>query len=299
MTGESEDSGVDNSDASSESSESERVICGLCNKSFHNKYNLQRHIATVCESAKIKEMLSNPVTANMLEKAYTMQVDNSNHINSGHCGSYNNGNMHNGDNNNIINNGPVHNGSGHNIAITTNNNSLTQNIQINPIGKETLDHISKERRLEILQKGIGAVPALFRAITEIPENINLVICDKRNSKAIYRDRDGEIMIGDLDKAIMKVTTDNIDRIDSFLDELYGELRLRDKSILRLIEAQSYVPEGEERDPEARPIYYHENIHGNYHIRVGEQIRDYMDLKKKQHMAHLTKYIEQMDAHKLT
>jgi hypothetical protein len=204
MPGESEDSGVDNSDASSESSESERVICGLCNKSFHNKYNLQRHIATVCESAKIKEMLSNPVTANMLEKAYTdksqffvhrasqarpvrnldfrygsgvyhrpwdtqglgtdvdvrprydksaphgtMQVDNSNHINSGHCGSYNNGNMHNGDNNNIINNGPVHNGSGHNIAITTNNNSLTQNIQINPIGKETLDHISKERRLEI------------------------------------------------------------------------------------------------------------------------------------------------------
>ncbi len=115
---------------------------------------------------------------------------------------------------------------------------------------------------------------------------------------MYRDRDGEIMIGDLDKAIMKVTTDNIDRIDTFLDELYGELRLRDKSILRLIEAQDYVPDGEERDPEARPVYYHENIHGNYHIRIGEQIRDYMDLKKKKHMAHLKKYIERWDSLKL-
>jgi hypothetical protein len=199
---------------------------------------------------------------------------------------------------NINNSGSINNSSIHNGDNIKNETNHTHNYLINPLGKENMDHITKERKLSILNKGIGAVPELFRILMELPENWNLAISDKRNGKALYMDRDGRILIDDLKKVIQKVVTDNIDRVDCFLDELYKELRLRDKTILRLIEAQCYVPDGEEYDPDARPVLYNEKLLGNYHDRCAEQIKDHMDLHKKTHLSYLKKYIEQTESAKL-
>ncbi len=274
---------LDNSDTCSEKPDTDDdVTCTICHKQFHNKYNLRRHVETVCERNEIKAILTNPTAYKLLEKA--MEANKSS-VNS--KGDYN-----------INNSGSINNSSIHNGDNIKNETNHTHNYLINPLGKENMDHITKERKLSILNKGIGAVPELFRILMELPENWNLAISDKRNGKALYMDRDGRILIDDLKKVIQKVVTDNIDRVDCFLDELYKELRLRDKTILRLIEAQCYVPDGEEYDPDARPVLYNEKLLGNYHDRCAEQIKDHMDLHKKTHLSYLKKYIEQTESAKL-
>jgi len=65
-----------------------------------------------------------------------------------------------------------------------------------------------------------------------------------------------------------------------------------------MEAQNYTPPGQERDPDVRPIYYHEKIHGDYHERCSEQIKDHMDLLKSIHLPYLKKYMAQQEAAKL-
>lgn len=277
------DSELEYCDTVSESSESPGVTCSMCKKTFANKYTLKRHQETVCEPNEIKTILTNPIAYRLLEKAMELNASKSSNTSSEkslcNSGNINNSNIHTGDN----------------IKNETNH---THNYLINPLGKENMDHITKERKLGILNKGIGAVPELFRVLMELPENWNLAISDKRNGKALYMDRDGRILIDDLKKVIQKVVTDNIDRVDCFLDELYKELRLRDKTILRLIEAQGYVPDGEEHDPDARPVLYNEKLLGNYHDRCAEQIKDHMDLHKKTHLSYLKKYIEQTESAKL-
>jgi hypothetical protein len=243
---------------------------------------MKRHVETVCERNEIQAILTNPTAYKLLEKAMEankLSVNSKGDYNINTGGSINNSSIHNGDN----------------IKNETNHN---HNYNINPLGKENMDHITTERKLRILNKGIGAVPELFRVLMELPENWNLAISDKRSNKAMYMDRDGRILIGDLKKIIQKTVTDNIDRIDCFLDELYKELRLRDKTILRLIEAQGYVPEGEEQDPDARPVLYNEKLLGKYHERCAEQIKDHMDLHKKTHLPYLKKYLEQTESAKL-
>lgn len=277
------ESGMNISDTSSETSEQEdSVTCTICNKSFHNKYNLLRHVNTVCEPNQIKQILANPTAYKLLEKAMELNASKSSSgpVQNTNCGA-------------VLN----VNGNGNNIKQET-NNSNSHHYNINPIGKEDLTHITHERKLKILQKGIGAVGELFRVLMEKKANWNMVIIDKRNEKVLYVARNGDILIGDLNKVIKMATIDNIDRIDEFLDELYNELRLKDKTILRLMEAQNYTPPGQERDPDVRHIYYHEKIHGDYHERCSEQIKDHMDLLKSIHLPYLKKYMAQQEASKL-
>ncbi len=96
-------------------------------------------------------------------------------------GNTNNANVVNTTNNN--NNGTINNNDNRTLNLTNNNNSQT--INIHPLGQENLDHITKERKIKILCKGVRAVGELYTAILELPENRNVAITDKRNSKVTY------------------------------------------------------------------------------------------------------------------
>jgi len=191
----------DSSDTVSVSSEQGKVTCSTCNKPFTNKYTLKRHVETVCEPNQIKSILNNPIARDLLEKAMELNASKSS------------GPVHNTNSGSILN----VNGNGNNIKQET-NNSNSHHYNINPIGKEDLTHITHERKLKILEKGIGAVGELFRVLMEKKANWNMVIIDKRNEKVLYVARNGDILIGDLNKVIKMATIDNIDRIDEFLDE---------------------------------------------------------------------------------
>jgi len=150
-----------------------------------------------------------------------------------------------------------------------------------------MDHISEDRIISILKKGLGAVPALFEAILENPENMNAYISDKRNKKVTYKNRDGKIAIEDMNRIANMTATDNIDRIDVFLDKYHDKLSKKDKTILRLLDAQGFVLPGEEPDED---VQTDESEFDKYHTRCEERIIDILELNKGRMSKRLKQYI---------
>ncbi len=254
-----------------------RVTCPKCNKEFQSQYNLNRHSKSACKTNRVKDLLSEPEGQSMMERLLEIMLKNS-HGNTTNC---NNGNTTNN------NHGTINNNTENNLS-TNNNLTLNQNIQVNSFGSETLDHISEDRIISILKKGLGAVPALFEAILENPENMNAYISDKRNQKVTYKNRDGKIAIEDLKRIANMAATDNIDRIDVFLDKYHDKLSKKDKTILRLLDAQGFVFPGEEQDEE--DSMQDEAEFDKYHERCEERIIDLLEVNKKRMSKRLKQYI---------
>jgi flagellar hook protein FlgE len=253
-----------------------RVTCPKCNKEFQSQYNLNRHSKSACKTNRVKDLLSEPEGQSMMERLLEIMLKNS----PGNTTNNNHGTINNNTENNLSTN---------NTLNQTNNNNLTlnQSIHINPLGQESLDHISEDRIISILKKGLGAVPALFEAIIEKPENLNTYISDKRNKKVTYKDRDGKITIGDLKRIVNAMATDNIDRIDVFLDKYHDKLSKKDKTILRLLDAQGFVLPGEEPDEDSQQD---EAEFDKYHERCEERIIDILELNKGRMSKRLKQYI---------
>jgi hypothetical protein len=259
-----------------EKKDTELVKCDMCEKQFSNKYNLKRHKDKSCNPTP--EMLLKVLKSEAAASILTVLIK------SGCLGGNTNINTTNNNNN-----GTINNNDNRTLNLTNNNNNQTINIL--PLGQENLDHITKERKIKILCKGLCAVGELYNAILEVPENRNVAITDKRNSKVTYRNRDGKIEIASLDKVLGMITTDNIDRIDEYLDELYNELPLHDKTILRLMEAQEFTIPGQE--PTGRTMYDTPDF-DTYHSKCMVHINDILNLKKKKLVFGLNKYIESIE-----
>lgn len=265
------------------STEKVEVNCEYCGKQFFNKYNLQRHMDNSCNPSPeqlLKMMKPGPnmaILAALIKSGCFSGKPN------------NTQNITNTSNSNNTNNGLIDNHVENNL--TQNNLTVNQSIHINPLGKENLDHISEERRIAILRKGINAVGELYKAIMENPENHNLVITNKRLKKAMYKDRNGEITIGDLSRVINMVATDNIDRIDDFLEKYKNLLSLKDKTILRLMEAQCFQIPGEDPDDYQPPD---DSLIFNYHTKCESLIMDILDLHKKRILTRLNKHAASLE-----
>lgn len=271
--------------------DSKQVKCDVCDKTFLNKYNLKRHVDNSCNPTPeqlLKGLKPSPalsILTALIKSGYL--GGNTNNINNG-TQQTNNATQQ------QINNGSINNDN----RVLNLNNPV---ININPIGQENLDHIPEERRIAILKKGINAVGALYEAIIENPENHNVAVIDKRNKKVLYKNRDSKVSIGDLKKVLNMVARDAIDVIDDFLTKYHDKLSRRDKTILRLIQAQGFVFPDEEDDEEQSEE--DEALFEEYHKRCESLIEDLLNLHKtriakrlKQHMANLeasgTQSIEQ-------
>lgn len=299
--GEASESESDISDTSSVTSESERVTCMSCNKTFANKYSLQRHSLSACKSSRLKKLLTNPANIAVLENALELVKSGNQTINNGNL-TNNYGNLTNNNNTNhgTINNNNIDkqtiNNTLNQTANNTNNLTLHQDIHINPIGRENLDHITKDRKLDILRKGVNAVPELWRAIMENPANWNVGISDKKNKKVMFRNRNGDVEIGDLSKVLNMIASEGIDYVDLFLEELYSELPLKDMTIRRLMECQLFTIPGEEDEDINSPE--RTRIHEEYHTRIEDKINDILTLHKKKIVSRLHKFIAQIETNEL-
>jgi len=254
-------------------SETNNVCCETCGKSFSNKYNMQRHMETACNpdpEILLKTLKPGPALSILTAL-----------LKSGHLGLTTN-NTQNVTNN--TNNGSIDNHVENHLTQNNNNLNLNQSFNINPLGQENMDHISEERRIAILRKGINAVGALYEALMEDPANHNVAVTNKRLKKVMYKDRDGKITIGDLHRVINMVATDSIDKIDDFLEKYGNRLPLRDKTILRLMEAQSFPVPGEDPRDFVLPD---ESLVFDYHIKCENLILDVLELHKKRILTRLT------------
>lgn len=256
--------------------------CELCGKILTTKFNLQRHMDTACNpdpEKLLKDLKPGPalsILTSLLKSGRLGLTTNTQNVT-----------------NNNTNNGLIDNHIENHLTQNNNNNlTLNQNYHINPLGHENMDNISEERRIAILRKGINAVGALYEAIIENPENCNVAVTNKRLKKAMYKDRDGKITIGDLHRVINKVATDSIDKIDDFLEKYGNRLSLRDKTILRLMEAQSFPVPGEDpRDFELPD----ESLVFDYHIKCENLILDILDLNKKRILSRLTAHKAKLES----
>ncbi len=262
--------------------------CKNCNIVFTTVYSLARHVDNkICtkepkrkdetqEKHKIQEDKSfTPAVLQALADVLLLAINKNNT-------SPSNSGMINSNNNNMTVNNDNH--TENNTQNTQNNNILIKKIHINPIGSENLSHLTQDTIISILNQGTNAVPALAKAIMDVPENRNIVITDKRNKKATVVNRSGEIEIMELKKAISMCATDNIDRVDSYYESYKDQLPANNKSIQRMAKAHGLddvsSDESSDSDEEER-----NKLFDTY----TDKIQNLLEVNKKPALVHLNKY----------
>ncbi len=268
--------------------------CKLCESTFTTNYSLSRHINGRCKGIKqpnnivpVAQLVFNPFEKNYLDAIADVMLSKMNTGNRNNSYANNKtGNIQEGGNNNMIFNTDNHIDNHTENNITQNNNVVIKEININPLGQENLSHLSQDTIISILNQGTNAVPALAKAIMDLPENRNIVITDKRNKKATVVNRDGELEIMELRKALTMCTTDNIDRVDSYYESYKDQLPKQNKSLQRMVKAH-----GLESDSDPESDSETQNDHFDKYM---DKIQNTLELNKKPSLARLNKYREHRD-----
>ena len=160
----------------------EKVECKWCNKKVHKK-GLTRHYRTACIMIPKKNQNSLINKFNNHKRhttALAIPKENSNpnvkSINNSRTTNITNNNTMNNSNNTTINN-------------VTIENKVT--FKINPLGQEDLSFLTKEDKLNILERMYNGVPELIKKIHSHPENRNLLPNVNKNVVA-YLNKDNEL-----------------------------------------------------------------------------------------------------------
>jgi hypothetical protein len=277
----------------------EPVNCDTCNVQFSSKYALQIHQNGRCKGIKQDNLPEHrPLPYPLLGvspdiiRAVTEIVKTSLGITNSHSVT----NTDQSDSKNcpsIENNGRISNLT--NIATqnnTQNNLQLTQDIHVNPLGKENLSHISKEEILEMLHLGAGAVPALARAILELPENRNIAGYDKKNGKVMFVNRKGKVEVGNLDKVIGWFTEDNIGRVNNYITYYDDEFQPNDRLLHRLKVMQGHETIEDEDEEE------HNRIYQTYFANCSSQLKDAIEVNSKQALLRIKKFRDFIEQNKV-
>jgi hypothetical protein len=261
--------------------------CTLCGGSFASGFSLARHQHGRCKNLIVvsDSVLTKTTEAGRLaeESSHGMNTYGQSHKTVKH---YNNsGNLLDGSHNNMSLDNHVENHDNRidnhvenhvENHLTQNNNSLyIQEVHINPMGKENLSHISDADIIRILSMGVNAVPALAKAIMELPENCNIVESDKRNRKSTVVNRSGDVEIMDTNKALTMSTTDTVDRVDDFYEKFKDNLPKQNRSIQRM--ARAHGLDSDEEDESEIP---EDESFDAYFKKYMIQIKDTIDVNKK-------------------
>jgi hypothetical protein len=269
-------------------------ICKYCNSDFTTSYSLDRHLKDRCKNKPIiitnRQNEKYEISSSMFQAIfdvfqYNMSIK-SGQLDTGKT-TNNSGMFQDGDNNSMTVDNHIENNTENNTEnnITQNNNLYIREIHINPMGKESMSHISDATILQILNQGVNAVPALAKAIMELPENCNIVESDKRNHKATVVNRNGDIEIMDLNKALTMCATETVDRVDDYYEKFKDELPKQNKSIQRMARAHGLDSDEEEDDIPKDETYE------AYFKKYMCQLKDTIDVNKKPILERINKYKE--------
>ncbi len=242
--------------------------CVTCNKTYSNKYSLERHVnGNICKkhiSTTVDNSVLQSLTDVLLKLADSKQV---NYTNSG-----------------IVLNGCSNVMMAEHIGNTENNNLYIREIHINSIGNESVHHLSDNDILRILGHGDNAVPMLAKAIMERPENCNIVETDKRNSKATIVNRDGDVEIMDLSKALTIYVNTIVTHINNYYDKFNDYLQEKNCVIQQIVNAHRIESDEDEsaQAPKDKTTY-------SYFKKYMSQIKNIIDVNKKPIIGRINKY----------
>jgi len=107
---------------------------------------------------------------------------------------------------------------------TTINNTNTNNIQLNNYGSEDLSHITDALKTYLIKHPFGAIQQLIEKIhfnRDKPENINLMITNKRDNKiSVYED--GKWVYRNKKKTIQRLIDNKYYILDDHYNDMPGE-----------------------------------------------------------------------------
>ena len=128
---------------------------------------------------------------------------------------------------------------------TTINNTNTNNIQLNNYGSEDLSHITDALKTYLIKHPFGAIQQLIEKIhfnRDKPENINLMITNKRDNKiSVYED--GKWVYRNKKKTIQRL----IDNKYYILDDHYNDIDEKELSQFNHTNYKSFSGKMDEND----------------------------------------------------
>lgn len=189
----------------------ENYNCEFCNKHISYKRNLRSHLIKVCKyiPQDFKNHLINihNKNGNTKTKLHIIHLDNKGNV----INNINNSN--NTTNNNIHNN------------ITINNNlDTTGLLEIFPMIHETLDHLTEQDKLDILNNPDDAIRLMLDKIYSNPSNLNAYINSKTDRTISYLDyRNNKITTDDKDRVLKKMCNNHMGNIDGIFEDVRDKL----------------------------------------------------------------------------
>jgi hypothetical protein len=102
------------------------------------------------------------------------------------------------------------------------NNIVNNNLIVNPVGQESIEHIKKERLLEILSSGDNMLKEFCKEIYSVTENLNAYI-DIRTKMITFINKENKLEIETMSRMIQKIVYSHMDRIKSIMRVYRDEL----------------------------------------------------------------------------
>jgi hypothetical protein len=185
---------------------SDKYNCIFCLKDYKTKQTLRRHLTNTCNlipnNYKAKLILkhnSNTRTKNTLDIVLFS----------------NNGKLITTDNKTIVNN---------------NTNNIINNItQLNPVGKESIEHISFDRMVEIMCSGNRMIKEYCKEVYKIEENKNAYV-DTRKKIIYFINDKNEVEIEHLNEMLSKMVDANVRKINKFYKDNVDNFTPRTKKL---------------------------------------------------------------------
>jgi len=190
--------------------------CSQCNKEFERKYNLERHSTTCKMKTKHNENQSKLIEQmKEREERLMKQIE------------------------------LLLTKVGNNYTTINNTNTNTNNIQLNNYGSEDLSHITDALKTYLIKHPFGAIQQLIEKIhfnRDKPENINLMITNKRDNK-ISVFEDGKWVYRNKKKTIQRL----IDNKYYILDDHYNDIDEKELSQFNHTNYKSFSGKMDEND----------------------------------------------------
>jgi hypothetical protein len=125
------------------------------------------------------------------------------------------------------------------INNTLNNNNNTNNInnivvnvkKLNPFGLESIEHISLERMIEIMNSKHKMIKEYCKDLYKLPENKNAYI-DLRNKLVFFVDKDKSIEIETMSSMLSTMVESHIETINKYYEKHKDKLSLRTQTLFK-------------------------------------------------------------------
>ena len=109
-----------------------------------------------------------------------------------------------------------------NTTINNNNNNVF--IKINPLGQEDTSFLTKEDKIQILERMYNGVPELIKKLHSHPANRNFFLPNVNKNVVAYLNNDNELQYDVKNDICRQIIDDNIDRLDDFFNEFKTEVK---------------------------------------------------------------------------